>query len=73
MQWRLILKEFGPELHYVKGKTNVVTNTLSHLHIKTPNVSDNQLHDMHFLTEHYALEDDDLPQDAFPLTYKLIT
>ena len=37
MRWRLILKEFGPELKYIKGQNNVVANALSHL-----DKSDNQ-------------------------------
>ena len=37
MRWRLILKEFGPELKYIKFQNNVVANALSHL-----DKSDNQ-------------------------------
>ena len=29
MRWRLILKEFGPELKYIKGENSVVTDALS--------------------------------------------
>ena len=29
--WRLIIKEFGPELKYIKGENNVVADTLSRL------------------------------------------
>ena len=29
MCWRLILKEFGPELKYIKGEKNVVADTPS--------------------------------------------
>ena len=36
MLWRLILKEFGPELKYIKGENNVVTDALSRLE-KIPN------------------------------------
>ena len=31
MRWRLILKEFGPELKYIKGENNVVADVLSRL------------------------------------------
>ena len=31
MHWRLILKEFGPELKYIKGENNSVANALSRL------------------------------------------
>ena len=37
MRWRIILKEFGPELKYIKGENNVVANALSRLEM-----SDNQ-------------------------------
>ena len=29
MRWSLILKEFGPELQYIKNENNVVAETLS--------------------------------------------
>ena len=29
MRWRLILKEFGPELKYIKGENNAVAAALS--------------------------------------------
>ena len=29
MHWRLILEEFGPELKYIKGENNVISDTLS--------------------------------------------
>ena len=31
MRWRLIPKEFGPELKYIKGENNVFANALSRL------------------------------------------
>ena len=31
MRWRLILEEFGPELKYIKGENNVVSDALSRL------------------------------------------
>jgi RNase H-like domain found in reverse transcriptase len=31
MRWRLILEEYGPELHYIKGESNVVADALSRL------------------------------------------
>lgn len=31
MRWRLILEEYGPELHYIKGEKNVVADALSRL------------------------------------------
>ena len=31
MRWRLILEEFGPELKYIKGENNVVSEALYRL------------------------------------------
>ena len=31
MRWRLILEEYGPELRYIKGESNVVADALSRL------------------------------------------
>ena len=31
MCWRLIIKDFGPELKYIKGESNVVADALSRL------------------------------------------
>ena len=36
MKWRFILEEFGPELNYIKGEDNIVTDALSRME-KTPN------------------------------------
>jgi hypothetical protein len=33
MRWRLILEEFGPELNYIKGETNIVADALSRLEL----------------------------------------
>ena len=29
IRWRLILEEFGPELKYIKGEKNIISDTLS--------------------------------------------
>ena len=31
MRWRLLLEEYGPEIEYIKGPKNVVTDALSRL------------------------------------------
>ena len=36
IRWRLILEKFGPELKYIKGENNVVSDALSRLE-KSPN------------------------------------
>jgi len=35
MRWRLILEEYGPELHYIKGENNIVADALSRLEMMT--------------------------------------
>ena len=66
MQWHLLIKEFGPIIEYIKGPKNIVANALSRLNlISLPNND-------HDIAECYGLDKDDLPSDAFPITYQLI-
>ena len=62
MLWRLILKEFGPELKYIKGENNVIDEVLSSL-----DMSDNQ--DILNISEIYGYEDKELPNSAYPTCY----
>ena len=66
MRWRLILKEFGPELKYIKGGNNVVADALYRFEI-----SDNQ--DILNISELYGYNDDDLPYSAYPICYRDIS
>ena len=72
MRWRLIIEEYSPELIYLKGQTNIVADALSRLELATPEISNEDMHDMHYLADNFGLEDDDLPEDIYPLQYKLI-
>ena len=63
MRWRLILKEFGPELKYIKGEINVVADALSRLEM-----SDNQ--EILNISELYGCDDADLPDSAYPIRYR---
>ena len=67
MRWRLILEEYGPELKYIKGEHNVVADALSRLQM-LPLKSESK---PSYMAENFGLEEDDLPEDAFPLSYKL--
>ena len=60
LRWRLILEEYSPELIYLKGETHIVADALSRLNI-VPSDPTN-MHDMHYLADHFSLEDDDLPK-----------
>ena len=62
MRWRLILKEFGPELKYIKVENNVVSDALSRLEM-----SDNQ--EILNISELYGYDDKDLHDNAYPILY----
>jgi hypothetical protein len=36
MHWRLVLKEYKPELHYIKGEDNIVADALNCLELNKP-------------------------------------
>jgi hypothetical protein len=52
-------------MEYIKGPKNIVADTLSHLEMS----SDVESLDM---ADCYGLDSDDLPDDAFPISYTLI-
>ena len=62
MRWRIILKEFGHELKYIKGENNVVADALSRLE-----KSDNQ--EILNISELYGYNDKDLSDSAYPIRY----
>ena len=62
MRWRLILKEFGPELKYIKGENNVVADALYRLE-KSPN------QEILNISELYGYDDKDLPDSSYPIRY----
>ena len=66
MWWWLLIEEFGPIIEYIKGPKNIVPDALSGLNlISSPsNVQD--------VADCYGLNKDDLPSNAFPITYQLI-
>jgi hypothetical protein len=72
MRWRLIIEEFSPELIYLKGERNIVADALSRLELQNSDVPSTKMHDLRYLAEHFALEDEHLQSDAFPVHYKLL-
>jgi RNase H-like domain found in reverse transcriptase/Integrase zinc binding domain len=72
MRWHLKIEEYLPKLTYLKGQTNIVANALSRLELATPEISKEDMHDMHYLANNFGLKDNNLPEDAYPLQYKLI-
>ena len=59
MRWRLLIEEFGPELHYLPGKKNVVADCLSRLEYDKDDVT----------ADHFALDNKDI--NKYPCSYKL--
>jgi len=70
LRWRLVLEEFSPELVYIKGENNVIADALSRLD-KVDSKKEKKPK-LEKLAELYALDDEDLPADAFPITYSNI-
>ena len=66
MKWWLLTKEFGPTIKYIKGPKNIVANVLSRLDLVS---LPNNVQDM---VDCYGLDKDDLPSNAFLITYQLI-
>ena len=66
MLWCLILEEFGPELKYIEGENNVVSEALSRLEM-----SDNQ--EILNIYELYGYNDADLPDSAYHICYQDIS
>ena len=62
MRWRLILKEFGPDLKFIKVENNFVADALSCLEM-----SDNK--DTFNISDIYGYDDEDLPDSAYPIRY----
>ncbi len=73
MRWRLILEEFGPELNYVKGETNVVSDALSRLNITPSPLKDQEsktIPDLHRSAELFGSNNEDI---TYPLSFETIS
>ena len=66
MRWWLLIEEFGPTIEYIKGPKNIIDNALSRIDLVS---SPSDLQDM---ADCYGLDKDDLPSNAFLITYQLI-
>jgi RNase H-like domain found in reverse transcriptase len=62
MRWRLLIEEFGPELIYIKGNSNVVADALSCLNITSEPMSC----DHTIVTDFYGATMKDI---LFPITF----
>jgi len=66
MRWRLVLEEFGPELHYIKGEDNVVADALSRLEMMSLEEFQETYNEI-YLAECFA-GDEEFPE-SYPLSY----
>jgi hypothetical protein len=79
MQWQLLLKEYGPELKYIKGTDNIVADALSCLELNKPTNTEEIFVFQHgygqYTREHmaecFAADDNDVT-DSYPLSYHQI-
>ena len=66
MRWQLLIEEFGPTIEYIKGPKNIIADVLSRLDlVSSPS-------DPQDMVDCYRLDKDDLPSNAFLITYQLI-
>jgi hypothetical protein len=76
MQWRLLLKEYGPKLKYIKGVDNIVADALSRLELNKPTSTEEifvfQDGYRQYTREHMAkffAADDHGVANSYPLSY----
>ena len=81
MRWRLLIEEFGPELIHLPGERNIVADALSRLDtnpaelLNALDISDAiDISESDYTNDLLAeMNDiDKLPDDVYPLTYKII-
>ena len=66
MRWRLVIEEFGPELKYIKGESNIVADALSRLGMMGNEEFASKYEGQ--MEELLAMEEEDFPKE-YPLTY----
>jgi hypothetical protein len=66
MRWRLIIEEFAPEFHYIRGETNVIADALSRLNISPTSLEPT---DVVTMAQVYGADSTDV---IFPLTFSNI-
>ena len=66
MRWQLLIEEFGPTIKYIKCPKNIVADALSRLNLVSSPSNPPDMADC------YGLDKDDLPSNAFPITYQPI-
>ena len=72
MRWRLLLEEFGPNIHHIAGVDNIVADTLSRVKSSNVEEDENPTSDNRMLQELYAATRIQSIQADFPLDKGLI-
>jgi hypothetical protein len=65
MQWRLLIEEYAPTFHHIKGKNNTAADSLSHLPFYETCLQEHD-YNAYILAECFDTEPD---KDTFPLTF----
>jgi hypothetical protein len=69
MRWRLILKEFGPNIQHIAGNDNVVADMLSHVPSANSDQDELETSDAQYhAKEIFVIEENITNDDGFPLT-----
>jgi hypothetical protein len=68
MRWRLLIEEYAPTFHHIKGKNNTAADALSHLPFYETCLQEHD-YNAYILAECYDMEPD---KKTFPLTFKYL-
>ena len=74
MRWRLILEEFGPEIIYLPGKSNVVADALSRLNSSSVEQEQTETFSNQAVrnAELFGQTKHDIAADCYPLKYSTL-
>ena len=72
MRWSLLIEEYGPELVYIKVANNHIADPLNWLETTDEIKSLSEINHKE-VTKDFAVEKVDLPTDASPLSYRVLT
>ena len=66
MRWRLVLEEYGPELIYIKGESNIIADALSRIDLNSNQTPTTEVQ----MAELYGQEK--IPAHIFPVSYSIL-
>ena len=67
--WRLLIKEFNPDIKYLKGKDNIIADALSRMNISYNPYAKSDSYNKYEMAETFST---DISADVFPLKYSII-